>query len=446
VLFSFETYVLDTAKRELRRGAETIALEPQVFDLLAYLIRNRDRVVTQDDLLTGVWQGRIVSESTLRSRLTAARAAVGDDGEQQRLIRTLPRKGVRFVGTVREQVHEQVREEVREEVGTADPAEQRPANAAATAAAAQRQALLPKLVGSPITRLVAMVAAVVALGVTALAWYWFSGAADRKHAVAAAAFDPLRVPFLDDRTRQDLAHYPQEPDFKAIAIARRGWGMASGAGDVDSAKVEALARCRHLDQMGQCRIYAIGNDVIWSSPHFPLPLDVRAEPLDTPLTPEHGMLFGGTGRAIEAHLKERDHKAFAVGVGSFSAHHGSRSRAEAVRLVVERCSDRLQKPCLLIGVDGFLTHRLPQSRRIIGPFTLAGETDVAPADRQRIEQVYGGKDWRALARGLRGSLHPVADASSEAAAIEAALQACAKVDSDCRLYAIGSFRVAHDPR
>src|SRR5262245_2224735 len=169
VLFSFETYVLDTAKRELRRGGETVALEPQVFDLLAYLIENRDRVVTQDDLLTGVWQGRIVSESTLRSRLTVARAAVGDDGEQQRLIRTLPRKGVRFVGTVREQVHEQVREEGREEVGTADLAEQPPANAAATAAPSPRQMLLHRLVGDPISRLVAMVAAVVALGVAALA-------------------------------------------------------------------------------------------------------------------------------------------------------------------------------------------------------------------------------------------------------------------------------------
>ena len=79
-----------------------MALEPQVFDLLAFLIRNRDRVITQDDLLAGVWKGRIVSESTLRSRINAARAAIGDNGEEQRLIRPLPRRGFRFVGSVHE--------------------------------------------------------------------------------------------------------------------------------------------------------------------------------------------------------------------------------------------------------------------------------------------------------------------------------------------------------
>ena len=79
---------------------EPVALEPQVFDLLVHLIRNRDRVVSKDDLLGAVWGGRIVSESTLTSRINAARKAVGDSGEAQRLIRTLPRKGIRFVGEV----------------------------------------------------------------------------------------------------------------------------------------------------------------------------------------------------------------------------------------------------------------------------------------------------------------------------------------------------------
>lgn len=71
-----------------------------MFDLLEYLIRNRDRVVGKDDLIAGVWSGRVVSESTLSSRITAARQAIGDTGEQQRLIRTIPRKGFRFVGTL----------------------------------------------------------------------------------------------------------------------------------------------------------------------------------------------------------------------------------------------------------------------------------------------------------------------------------------------------------
>lgn len=102
MLFYFDDYVLDTDRRELRRRSDPIAIEPQVFDLLEFLVRNRDRVASRDDLLAAVWNGRIVSESTLSSRIYAARTAIGDDGEAQRFIRTLPRKGVRFVAEVRE--------------------------------------------------------------------------------------------------------------------------------------------------------------------------------------------------------------------------------------------------------------------------------------------------------------------------------------------------------
>ena len=100
--FIFEDQILDTDLRELRRGAEPVAVEPQVFDLLVYLIQNRDRVVSKDDLIAGVWGGRIVSDSTLTSRINAARKAVGDNGARQAVIRTVPRKGLRFVGDVRE--------------------------------------------------------------------------------------------------------------------------------------------------------------------------------------------------------------------------------------------------------------------------------------------------------------------------------------------------------
>ena len=98
---AFGEYVLDGGRRELRRGSEQIALEPQVFDVLLYLAQNRDRVVTKDNLIASVWQGRIVSDSTLTSRINAARRAVGDSGDQQEMIKTYARKGFRFVGDVR---------------------------------------------------------------------------------------------------------------------------------------------------------------------------------------------------------------------------------------------------------------------------------------------------------------------------------------------------------
>jgi TolB-like protein/tetratricopeptide (TPR) repeat protein len=100
VQFRFADFVLDTDRRELTRQSEPVPLGPQVFDLLVYLLQNRERVVSKDDLLETVWQGRIVSESTLTSHINAVRKAIGDTGEEQRLIRTVARKGFRFVGAV----------------------------------------------------------------------------------------------------------------------------------------------------------------------------------------------------------------------------------------------------------------------------------------------------------------------------------------------------------
>jgi len=110
VLFLFNNYALDCERRELRTGGAPVPVEPQVFDLLVYLIQNRDRVVSKDDLIASVWGGRVVSDSTVDSRINAARKAVGDSGREQNLIRTSARKGVRFVGKVEEDAQAAVAE------------------------------------------------------------------------------------------------------------------------------------------------------------------------------------------------------------------------------------------------------------------------------------------------------------------------------------------------
>jgi TolB-like protein len=100
--YLLENYTFDTDRRELHRQADPITIAPQVFDLLEYLIRNRQRVVSKDDLIGAIWSGRVVSDAALTTRLNVARSAIGDSGEEQRLIKTLPRKGFRFVGPVLE--------------------------------------------------------------------------------------------------------------------------------------------------------------------------------------------------------------------------------------------------------------------------------------------------------------------------------------------------------
>lgn len=96
----FDDCVLDLDRRELSRGSLVVATAPQVFDLLVYLAQHRDHVVSKDALIDAIWGGRIVSESTLASHINAVRKAVGDSGNEQRVVRTIPRKGFRFVANI----------------------------------------------------------------------------------------------------------------------------------------------------------------------------------------------------------------------------------------------------------------------------------------------------------------------------------------------------------
>ena len=101
MIYQFDRFELDLSTVELRAGGEASRLEPQVLALLSLLIENRDRVVSKDEIIEKVWEGRVVSDAALSSRIKSARQALGDDGQAQRFIKTIHRVGFRFVAEVR---------------------------------------------------------------------------------------------------------------------------------------------------------------------------------------------------------------------------------------------------------------------------------------------------------------------------------------------------------
>jgi hypothetical protein len=262
------------------------------------------------------------------------------------------------------------------------------------------------------------------------------------------AFDANNVPLVTDRVRNSFSNYVQQPDFKAIAISRIGWGVASGAADLASAQREALDRCKKRDQKGDCRVYAAGSNVVWRRSPLPGPADLHVEPLE-PLVPADlaAITSVHSVSAFEAYLNEKDHKAMAISDSEtgFSTMGDRASQAEAIRLAVERCSDFARAACLLLSVDGFLTIKIPHAYPAKRPYVLAGETEMSEADKQRIGQIYSGKDWRALVKGGSGRWYAVKETESEAAAVEQVLAICHKAEPECRLRAIGNFRVDEKP-
>jgi DNA-binding winged helix-turn-helix (wHTH) protein len=430
VRYRFDDCELDTDRHELRRGGAAQPLEPLAFDLLRHLIENRERVVSKDDLRATVWSGRVVSESTLSSWMTTVRAAIGDDGEAQRLIRTVPRRGFRFVGTISE--------------GAAPESETPVSPGPAVQPAAADPAAPRALARTGRTQLAVLVAgAGLAVAAIAVVLGVFAG---RSSAPPARKFEASAVPLVDDDTRRALATYPARPGNKAVALATNllAIGVADGAPDVETAKNEALRQCGASGR-AVCRIYATNMEVVWSAESLPFPAarDLRTELLDTPLrSADLPTLSEVTRRVIdERFLTVANHKAIAMTTGGVNMQTGRQTRDEAIRMTVERCSVIHQRPCMLVSLDGFLTVRIPQTRTVARIFLPSTEPEIPAAERERIAQIYQGRDWRALAHGANGSWHPVANAPSEAAAIEGALKLCAQSHAECRLYAIGNFRV-----
>jgi hypothetical protein len=260
-------------------------------------------------------------------------------------------------------------------------------------------------------------------------------------------FDAAVVPLIRDGARRALADYVNLPGAKALAISNDGLiRVSDGFADLERAKSDAHQRCRAASHR-ICRLYAVGLDVVWPANLLPLPLaaDVRAEPVGPPLVPaDIPVLNDERRRRLEQNLAEsKTFKALTIDAsGRYVVLSTEMGRSEAVRVVIERCAAQLNAPCLLIAIDGQLTVQIPKSRRVTQIFMVTTEEEMSAEDKQRIGEIYRRKEWRALARGKSGTWYAVADAPSESEAVDAAIRTCAEADTECRLHAIGNFRVA----
>ena len=143
MIYRFGDCELDDRRYELRRGGVPRHLEPQVLEVLAYLVRHRDRVVPRTELLDEIWGSRFVTDSALASRVKAARRAVGDNGREQAVIRTVHGRGYQFLAPVQEQVPEQVPSPEAGAGPAADTGTAPPAGTEATAGGTQAPWVVP---------------------------------------------------------------------------------------------------------------------------------------------------------------------------------------------------------------------------------------------------------------------------------------------------------------
>jgi DNA-binding response OmpR family regulator len=445
----FEGYTVDAGGRTCVDAAgQKVSLTGAEFSLLLALARNASKVLSRDELgQAATGRPSAPDDRTVDVLISRLRRKLEPDPKNPRFVLTLPGKGYKFgvrVEAVTLDAMAAGRPRARLEDAAPTAAAIAPAPAI-TAAATDRRLTLPSYRTLVIPMAAVAVLGCIALLIALLMALW------KERAVSVRAFEATTIPLVDDRVRTQLAGYPHEPVAKAIAISREGWGLSSRAANDEIAKGEALARCHERDPSGFCRLYALGDEVVWNGATLTLPLaaDIRADaPANaSTITPAE---LAKTWQTIwhaapppfaATYLRGADHRALAVNLTSGYRTINRASLAEAIRLAVERCSDLARSPCLLVAVDGVWTAPLPHSHRVIAPFTLASETEMSEAERQRIAKIYADKDWRALAKGRSARWYAVAGRETETAAVDDVLKACRAAEPDCRVHAIGNWRV-----
>jgi DNA-binding winged helix-turn-helix (wHTH) protein len=437
----FERHILDVGARQCRTvDGKDLALTRGEFKTLLVLARKSGRMVSRDELRQAV-VGRDAGpdDRSVDVMISRLRRKIEPDPKQPRIIVTVPGEGYRLAEAV-QSIDRQVPvvlQPLMPSVAADQPMTE----------TSMRDTRPPprrhRALRMGLAALAGVATVLVALSL------WRLGKQDPGPPVIGK-FDASVVPLVSDSARRELETYSSQPDFKAVAITAGVYGVAIGAHDLSIAKEEALERCKSRSSSNAnqyCRLYAVGNDVVWSIKSLPLPLpfDVHDEPLEQAF--DAAALPLNLTQQI-GYMNRPNHRALALegrpqGLGGFFSVFGIAFRPPAVRMAIEGCVDLYLSPCLLVSVDGFWTIRVPKSRRIVGIFMLTNEAAMSDEEKQRIGPIYQQDDWRAMARGKAGGWYPVAGASTESAAVEQALERCAD-DSECHIYAISNFRVAEE--
>jgi DNA-binding winged helix-turn-helix (wHTH) protein len=447
---SFDDFRFCVPSRELLRiggdgSVTSISLGSRAADLLLLFLQRPGELVTKTEIMEAVWPNVAVEESNLTVQISALRRALDAGRSSASTIQTVPGRGYRFTPQVSEDGEAAI------DLPASDAPNPSWSPPEATGSAPALRSARPNARWRLLWTIAAMT--LLCMGAVFYGLRSLSSGHLGELMTGGNGFNSAAVPFVSDEAREALADYPTLQNAKAVAISRDGLGIASGARDVDAAKEEALQRCATLGKLktndpGPCAIYAAGSEIVWPRDRLrlPWPADIHATPLGIPFAAADLPTIPAFRRsAIEARYRAAaGHKALAIGQERFYFAAARGTQAEAVRLALEDCVDFVQAPCLLVAVDDLFTVQIPKLRQVTQLFTLAGETAISDAEKRRIAAIYQGRDWRALARGGRGTWHAVAEAPSEATAIDRAIELCAANDHDCHVYAIGNFRVADE--
>jgi two-component system OmpR family response regulator len=449
----FEGLTLDVGGRSCldAAGAE-IALTRAEFSLLLELARHPGQVLSRGELSqAAAGRGAGPDDRSVDVLISRLRRKVESDAKVPRIIVTVPGGGYKFMA--KPQVSSPGADSTSDASFTIDKV----SDANGSKPPIEPPLSLPGRRSAVSARPTAWIlSAAAALAATAIVvmLFWYPGHATNPtpgSVESAQKFDAAAVPLLTDAARRDLATYPTQPDPKALAISVEGaWGMSVGAADLETAKRQALEQCSaRAIRYKNCKIYATGRNVVWQAPALSrlLSSDLRTEPINSPFSLQELQFIGEQLRQgiVINYPKIPDHKALAIRRGGLAWWtSGLGSPAEVARVTAERCGEFYQDACLLIAVNGLMTVQIPRLHRPTDFFMLTTEPEMSDQDKRRIGKIYEQKEWRALVRAKSGSWYAVANAASEAAAAEAALASCAQSERDCRLHAIGNFRVADE--